>query len=196
MDYLTQVSNYLEQEKTLLQAIDMHQISDVISILENARLNGKRIFVMGNGGSASTASHFCCDLNKCVCPNSPSKFKFICLNDNIPTMLAYANDFSFDEIFVSQLENLYETGDVICGISTSGNSANVVRALQWGKMQSATTIAITGFDGGMCSSNADYVINIPCNNMQMVEDCHLIINHCIVSALNKTYNNELHPSHN
>lgn len=182
MKYLDHISKYIEQERDLLGSIDTCQIRDAIKIIEKARVDGKHIFVMGNGGSSTTASHFCCDFNNAVHKNVHPKFKFICLNDNIPTMLAYANDMSFDDIFVLQLKNLLEQGDVIIGISSRGNSTNVVRALQWGKQNGAITIALTGFDGGLCREIADCEINIPSNNIQHVEDLHIMLNHCMLSA--------------
>jgi D-sedoheptulose 7-phosphate isomerase len=182
MDILAQISDYFECEKDLLMKVDQHQISNVIRVLEQARIDNRRIFVMGNGGSAATASHFCCDFNRQT-KKSGMGFKVICLNDNIPSMLAYANDLSFDDMFTQALSTLYEPGDVILGISTSGNSPNVINALRWGKMNGAITIALTGYNGGMCRNLVDYEINVPNDHVKKIEDIHLMINHCMSTIL-------------
>ena len=137
---------------------------------------------MGNGGSAATASHWVCDFNKgcSINPNnnnSSKRFKMICLNDNIATMLAYANDTSYDDIFVEQLRNYFSPGDVVIGISGSGNSNNVLKAINYTNENGGITIGLCGFNGGMLYSIAHVPILANIHDMQKVEDVHTIITH-------------------
>lgn len=122
-------SDYIEQLKKVLDGFPHDQFEKLIEVLLESYENGRRIFVMGNGGSTSTASHLACDINKGCCLDRDKKFKMICLNDNIATVLAYVNDLSYEDIFVEQLKNFFDRGDVMIGISGSGNSANVLRAI-------------------------------------------------------------------
>ena len=138
---------------------------------------------MGNGGSGATASHFVCDFNKGISEKLDSKYRFICLNDNIPTMLAYANDVSYNSIFVEQLKNLATEGDLVIGISGSGNSNNVISAIEYANAQGCKTFGLVGYDGGMLKKIAQNCIHIKINNMQIVEDIHMIIDHLLYSVL-------------
>ena len=131
MDYTNQISNYFERVKNTLDLVDQEALSQVMNLLEQARLDGRQVFIMGNGGSAATASHFCCDFNKGISIHKDKRYRMICLNDNIPTMMAYANDNGYQDIFVGPLQNFYQAGDIVIGISGSGNSANVVKAMEW-----------------------------------------------------------------
>src|SRR6185503_18773626 len=135
----------------LHQAIDLlpHSlIAEVIDILERARLQGRQVFIMGNGGSASTASHFVCDLAKNTRRDGLPHYRVIGLTDNMAIFSAYANDEGYESVFAKQLENLISPGDIVIGISASGNSQNVLNALQFAKERGTRTIAFTGFDGG------------------------------------------------
>ena len=148
MDYIQKLRGYIDQEMQILQELDLEAINKVMNVLEKARLSGKRIFICGNGGSAATASHFCCDFNKGISEKQEKKYNFECLNDNIPTMMAVANDTSYDEIFRVPLKNKMRSGDIFIGISGSGNSKNVVNAMEYAKSIRGTTIAIVGYSGG------------------------------------------------
>ena len=154
-----------------------------MNILENARIEGKKIFICGNGGSAATASHFCCDFNKGVSENQDKKYNFECLSDNIPTMMAVANDISYDEVFRFPLRNKMKTGDVLIGISGSGNSRNVVNAIEYANENGGKTIAIVGYDGGKMKKIADQCIHVNINNMQIAEDIHMILDHLMMYVL-------------
>lgn len=182
-DYTQDISEYFEREKQVIDAINKQQLSQVMNLLEQAREEGRQIFIMGNGGSAATASHYVCDFNKGVSIHKNKRYRFICLNDNVPTMMAYANDISYGDVFVEPLQNFYNEGDVVVGISGSGNSENVVRALDWAKKHNAITIAITGYDGGKLHRIADYGVNIPVNDMQITEDLHMMLDHCMMKIL-------------
>lgn len=141
---------------------------------------------MGNGGSASTASHFACNFNKELSFNKTNRFKMICLNDNIPTLLAYANDISYDVIFVEQLKNFLKKNDVVIGISGSGNSKNVINAIDFANSVGSITVGLTGFNGGNLKKLAKYSVNTNLNDMQITEDIHLSLCHIACSALDET----------
>jgi D-sedoheptulose 7-phosphate isomerase len=178
--------DYLEQLKGLLDIFPHDQFEKVGRALISAYDNEKHVFIMGNGGSGSTASHFACDINKGCCFNVEKKFKVICLNDNVPTMLAYANDLSYDKVFIEQLKNFLQPGDVVIGISGSGNSLNVLTAISYAKEKGAKTIGLTGFDGGRLAQIADIPMIANINDMQKVEDVHMIIVHMLMQYLCKT----------
>lgn len=182
-DYISQISEYFAREKQVLDAINKEDLSTVMNLLEQARMDGRQVFVMGNGGSAATASHYCCDFNKGISFGKDKRYKMICLSDNVPTMMAISNDISYADIFVEPLQNFYNEGDVVLGISGSGNSENVVRALQWAKEHGAVTIAFTGYSGGKCLQIADYHVHIPVDDMQITEDLHMVLDHCMMKIL-------------
>lgn len=182
-DYTEQIDNYLDMEKKVLENLPKEDICRVMNVLETARLNKKRIFICGNGGSASTAAHYECDFNKGVSYNQKVKYNFECLNDNVPMMMAIANDISYDDIFVIPLQNKLNQGDVVIGISGSGNSKNVVKALDYANKTGAETIAICGYGGGKIKELAKYNIHVNINNMQIVEDIHLMLDHLMMYIL-------------
>ncbi|MBQ7192654.1 MAG: SIS domain-containing protein [Paludibacteraceae bacterium] len=182
-DYTQDITTYLEKEKSVIDLIDKQAINTVMNVLEKAREEGRQVFVMGNGGSAATASHYVCDFNKGISYGKYQRYRFICLNDNVPTLMAYANDISYNDIFIEQLKNFYRSGDVVLGISGSGNSENVVRAMLWAKDNNATTIAFTGYDGGKLHQIAEYKVNIPVHDMQITEDLHMMLDHCMMKIL-------------
>lgn len=177
--------NYFKEMKRIFDELPLEKLEKVIEVLCGTHENESQIFIMGNGGSGSTASHFACDVNKGVSYGLKKRFRVISLNDNIPTILAYANDKSYDDIFVEQLANFLKPGDAVIGISGSGNSANVIKALQYANENLATSIAFTGFDGGKLSEAASISIIVPAHDMQKVEDLHLILVHMIMQSLHK-----------
>ena len=172
--------DYLEELKGLLDAFPHDRFEDVASAILSAYDDEKQIFIMGNGGSGSTASHFACDINKGCCFNAKKKFKVLCLNDNIPTMMAYANDLSYEKVFVEQLKNFLKPGDIVIGISGSGNSENVIQAVSYAKENQAKTVGLTGFDGGRLAQLVDIPLIASINDMQKVEDVHIIVVHMIM----------------
>ena len=174
---------YLEQLKTTIAAFPQEQYAAVLAALLKAHAENANLFLMGNGGSAATASHMACDLSKGVSFGLARRFKVLCLNDNIPTMLAYANDLSYQDVFAQQLANFVQPGDVVLGISGSGNSENVLRAVALGKQAGALTIGFTGYDGGKLHAQADIGLNIAVNDMQIAEDLHLVIGHMLMRDL-------------
>lgn len=182
-DYKDDIRRYIEMEKQVLDTLSAEEINNVMNVLENGRLMGKRIFICGNGGSASTASHFECDFNKGISYEQEIKYDIECLSDNVPMMMAIANDIGYDDIFLVPLKNKLKAGDIVIGISGSGNSENVVRAFAYANETGAETIAFTGYDGGRLKAMAKHNIHAAVNNMQITEDIHLVLNHMMMYIL-------------
>ena len=184
-EYKDKIIKYIELEKKVLDSLSIEDIDAVMNVLEDARLTGKRIFICGNGGSASTASHFGCDFNKGISYEQEIKYDIECLSDNVPMMMAIANDISYDDIFVVPLRNKMKCGDIVIGISGSGNSENVLKAFRYANEKGAKTIAFTGYNGGELKRIAKYNIHVAINNMQIVEDVHLVLNHMMMYILSE-----------
>lgn len=178
-EYLLEIKKILDLiESDLIEKIDV-----IATIFFKAREMGKTIFIMGNGGSASTASHFVGDLSKGTIVEGFPRFKVIALTDNIPNMLAWANDNGYENIFVEQLKNLMETGDIVIGISGSGNSPNVIKAIEYANKNGGITIGLSGYSGGELLKCAHENIHVPSCYMQRVEDIHLLIEHLLTSLI-------------
>ena len=177
------ISNYVEEVRTTLTKLPMDKIEQIIKILQDARLSKRRIYIFGNGGSAAIASHFASDLNKGAIADKQPRFKAFALTDNFPVISAWANDTSYSNIFVQQLENHLEPKDVVIGISASGSSENVTKAMEFANHKGATTLAFTGFDGGKIKDIAQFCIVVPNNSMEQVEDIHALLEHVITICL-------------
>ena len=184
------VTNYISSVVELIQNLPVNQIETIIDTLHKARLEGKQIFIMGNGGSASTASHFVCDIAKNTRKEGWPHFKAIGLTDNMAIFSAYANDEGYENVFSQQLANLINPGDIVIGISASGNSPNVLNAMQVAEINQAIRIGFTGFKGGKLGSMVDLHINIPSEKYGQVEDLHLMLEHIIVNNLQDRVNLE------
>ncbi|HEX4749977.1 MAG TPA: SIS domain-containing protein [Bryobacteraceae bacterium] len=169
--------NYKSQLVTALETVDLEAVNRGIEILEAARNANRHVFVCGNGGSASTASHFVTDMVKGASYNRSTRFRIMALTDSLPTITAYSNDVGYDCIFTEQLKNFAERGDVFIGISGSGNSPNVIRAMEYAKQIGCKTIALTGRDGGKLGPMADLEIRVAESHMGRIEDGHLIVCH-------------------
>lgn len=180
---ITFVDEYFLKLRTCLDKINKKEIEKFIEILLWARDNNKTIFVMGNGGSASTASHFCCELNKGASYNKNKKFKVICLNDSVSTILAYANDVKFEDIFVEQLKNFVKKDDVVIGFSSSGNSKNILKSIEYANEVGAITVGLTGRDGGELKNISKYSVNPSYDDLQVSEDIHMIVVHIVYQYL-------------
>ena len=177
------IREYLTSLTETLFLVSIVSIEEVIDLLSKARALGRKIFICGNGGSASTASHFTCDLGKGTTGNGSRPFKVIPLTDSVPFITAWANDSDYSQIFSMQLEPLIEERDIVIGISASGNSPNVLRAIETANLHGAITIGITGFDGGLLKKLASHSLHVGSFNMQQVEDTHMILAHLVSSAL-------------
>ena len=159
------------------------EIEKIFNILKNARDSGNHVFVMGNGGSASTASHFVADLLKTSITNENKRFKAISLSDNIPVLLAWSNDESYETVFSNQLENFVEKDDVVIGISGSGNSKNVLNAIQLANEKHATTIGLNGKSGGKLSEIVKINLTVKSDDMLTIETIHLLICHLLTTMI-------------
>lgn len=180
------VESYFAELKNTIDMLDDAPIYTAVEALHSARLNEKQIFVMGNGGSASTATHFVCDLNKNTRTDKLPHFRLIGLTDNMAILAAYANDEGYENVFVKQLANFIRPGDVVVGISASGNSENVLRAIQFANETGEnTTIGLTGFSAGKLGPMAQIHMHVPSDNIEQVEDIHLVLAHLMTTALKK-----------
>lgn len=162
-----------------IETVDLEKVSRAIEILAQARAEERHIFVCGNGGSAATASHFACDLVKGASFNQPRRFRIMALTDSLPTLTAYSNDVGYESVFVEQLKNFAQPGDVVLAISGSGNSPNVLRALEYGNSIGCRTIALTGRNGGLLGPLAQLNIQVSNPHMGRIEDVHMIVTHMI-----------------
>ncbi len=162
---------------TALDTIDLNSVSRAIELLVEARDANRHVFVCGNGGSASTASHFVTDMVKGASYGRDARFRIMALTDSLPTITAYANDVSYDCVFAEQLKNFAQRGDVLIGISGSGNSPNVVGAIEYANSIDCRTIALTGRDGGKAGAAAQLEIRARDQHMGRIEDAHLIVCH-------------------
>jgi len=170
---------YLADLKTSIDRLPLDKLEEIVELLRGACQNGERIYVMGNGGSAATASHFVCDFAKGCNVKGKKKFKVISLTDNVPMLTALGNDISYDDIFTGQLEPLLEKDDLVIAFTGSGNSKNILKAVEYANSVGAVTIALTGFDGGKVKGLAKTCLVVPSDNMERIEDLHLIIEHLI-----------------
>jgi D-sedoheptulose 7-phosphate isomerase len=174
--------------------LPFQQVDDVLEVLFGAYDKQHTVFVFGNGGSAALASHFACDLGKGTVNGSAKRFKVMALTDNVPLMTAWANDSHYENVFSEQLANFAAPSDIVFAISGSGNSPNILKALQVAKEAGLTTIGLTGFSGGRMLALCDACIVVPCDNMQVIEDLHLCVAHslftCIRDRINHTKSQE------
>lgn len=183
IDYTKEVKEYIELEKEVLDKLDVNEISRALNALVETQKNGNTVYVFGNGGSASTASHMVNDFNKGLSEHLEKKFNFQCLSDNVSTMMAIANDLSYDDIFYFQLFGHLKKGDVILALSGSGNSKNVIKAVEYAKENGNTVIGLTGYNGGKLKELSDISLHVPVNSMQVTEDIHMVFDHLMMSVL-------------
>ena len=194
MDKTSQyISDYVDLEMRTLERFDKQAAAEVLDAILRAYEAEGTIYVCGNGGSASTASHMANDFNKGISEYVQKKFRFYSLTDNVATMLSIANDISYDEMFRFQLQGRLRKEDLVIGISGSGNSMNVVNALTYAREQGVQTVAVCGYSGGKIKEIADVAFHVDINNMQIVEDVHLILNHLLMNVLQRLWNI---PGHN
>lgn len=177
------VANYLSSLTALSARLNQASIDAGIGLIRSKSEEGKKIITCGNGGSAYTASHYITDWNKMVNLATGMKFRGLSLCDNLGLITAFANDLSYEEIFVGQLKAILDPGDLVIGISGSGNSPNVIAAIEFARSAGATTLAIVGYDGGRMIKVAEHNIHIPSFDMQLCEDFHLMFGHWVMKAL-------------
>lgn len=182
MNYIKDIQEYLALEAKILAQLDVKQIDAALNLLDETRQRKGRIYICGNGGSAATASHFQNDFNKGVSEYIEVPFRFHCLNDNVATLMAIANDIGYAEVFRFQLRGVMEPGDILVAISGSGNSKNVLNAVEYAKAQGCQVIGVTGFTGGRLKELCDVSLHAPVMSMQVTEDIHMIFDHLMMSV--------------
>jgi D-sedoheptulose 7-phosphate isomerase len=177
------VRDYFAELERLIDCVDEARVDRLVDLLQGAWASGRRVILMGNGGSAATASHIVNDLQKCIGLDSGRPLKAMCLSDNTALVLAWGNDTEFANIYTPQVECWVEPGDLVIGISGSGNSPNVVRAVQRANELGATTFGLAGYDGGALARTAQECLTVETRNMQQIEDVHMAVLHVAFSAL-------------
>jgi D-sedoheptulose 7-phosphate isomerase len=171
--------DYFTRLKETIDKIDIQSLEQAVDILLKVREEGKTTYIFGNGGSASNASHIAGDFLKGISYGLDKRFRVHCLNDNMAATTAITNDLTYDEVFVEQLMTFLNPGDVVIGISGSGNSTNVLKAMKWAKEHGAHTIGVTGYKGGKLIELVDLALLAPVNDMEITEDLHIIFFHAI-----------------
>lgn len=177
------INAYFQNVHETLQSLDRDSVAGFVQELLNVRRRGGTVYAFGNGGSGGTASHFCGDLLKGVSHGLSVRFKAVCLNDNSPAVLAIANDLCYEDIFIEQLKNFLHPNDLVIGISGSGNSENVIRAMDYARARGARTIGMCGFDGGRLKGIVDTSVHVPLHDMEISEDLHMCVLHCVKMTL-------------
>jgi D-sedoheptulose 7-phosphate isomerase len=176
---MTFPEQYLARVHEAIGSLDVSQIGQAIAWFRDAREAGRHIFVCGNGGSAATASHFVTDVLKGASYNRPRRFRITALTESLPTLSAYANDVCYDCVFAEQLKNFATPGDLVMGISSSGNSPNVIRAIEYANSIGCRTVALTGRDGGKLGPLAQLNIQVRERHTGRIEDAHMVVCHII-----------------
>ncbi|WP_163407801.1 D-sedoheptulose-7-phosphate isomerase [Flavobacterium ajazii] len=177
------IKNYFDSHVSLFEKMDISEINEAIELLKSKYITGNKIITCGNGGSAYTASHYITDWNKMVNIATGNKFNGVSLCDNIGLITAFGNDMNYDEIFSGQLKSIMQSDDLLIVVSGSGNSPNVIKALEYANSIGAETLAIVGYDGGKAKEIAKKCIWIPSYDMQLCEDIHLMFGHMVMKEL-------------
>ena len=183
MEAVSYVNTYLEELKTVIDALPRDVIAQIYAKLEECQISGQTLFVMGNGGSAATASHMVCDMGKNTRGTQKPRLRVIGLADNMAGFSAYANDEGYDRVFAEQIISLGRTGDVVVAISGSGNSSNVLEGVKIAREKGMFTIGFTGYAGGKLKGAVDLPLVVPVNDMEQIEDVHMILDHVLTGLL-------------
>jgi D-sedoheptulose 7-phosphate isomerase len=187
MDWTTGIRAYFDREIETINRLSLEEINAAMNALTDARNRGATIWTMGNGGSAATASHFVCDFSKGLSQAlGGRKYDLRCLSDNIPIVTAIANDIGYEDVFLYQIHGLIRPDDLLIAISGSGNSPNVIKAVEYAKQIGAKVIGLTGYDGGKLRALADYPLHVPQDDMQITEDIHMMFDHLMMKVLGST----------
>lgn len=177
------IERYLKEVAEMVVALPKEGVWQVVRAVQEARDQSRQVFLLGNGGSAALASHMACDLSKTSITPGAKRIRAIALTDNVPLMTAWANDASYEDVFSEQLANLLQPGDLVIAISGSGNSPNVLKAVEAAKAAGARTVGFTGRPGGRLKNIVDISIVVPSRRIEQAEDGHLILDHAISVAL-------------
>lgn len=191
VNYKKAMEAYIEKEIVVLKKLDLDELNLAMEAITDAFHRDAKIYTMGNGGSAATASHMVCDFNKGVSSVVGKKFRLQCLNDNVPSVMAIANDMSYDEVFSYQLQGVLEPGDLLVAISGSGNSKNIIKAVEYAKTTGCKVVGITGYSGGKLMQMADYKMHVAVDDMQIVEDIHMIFDHMMMRVFRDNLKNKI-----
>lgn len=183
--YQNEIREYLDLEIKTLQSLDIDKIDEAMQLIRETYEKEGTIYIFGNGGSSATASHYQNDFNKGISEYVEKKFRFACLNDNMATVMAIANDIGFEEVFRFQLKNKLQPNDIVIAISGSGNSKNVLNAVEYAISCGNKIIGMTGFDGGKLADVSDVSLHVPIHSMQVTEDVHMIFDHMIMGIFYK-----------
>lgn len=183
MDACARIETYMNDLKTLVAAVDPKQTAVIVEAMLKAWREGRRLLLMGNGGSGATVSHIVADLQKCMQLETGRPIKALCLSDCTPLLTAWANDTAWHNVFAPQVECWAEAGDVVIGVSGSGNSKNVLDGIAAANRADAITFGLAGYDGGKLKELAKHCIVVPSYSMQMVEDIHMAMLHAIFRAV-------------
>lgn len=178
------IKSYFDREIEAIKKLNLDDINAAVQAIWAAYEREATIYIFGNGGSAATASHYASDFNKGISEKKEKKFNFVCLNDNYAMLMAVANDISYDEVFRFPLINKLKPTDLVIGISGSGNSKNVIRAVEYAKEIGAPVVGITGYHGGKLKELADYHMDVMVDDMQISEDLHMVFDHMMYFVMN------------
>ncbi len=182
-EYTGSASTYLTKLSSALEALDRDEIDAAVAVIAKAWIDGRQIITLGNGGSSMTALHFITDWNKSIFLRSGRPFRGRTLVDNVGLFMAYANDISFADLFAEQLKNILIPGDLVIAISGSGNSENVIRAVDYANLNGAVTLGLCGYSGGRLKDIAQHKVWAAVNDMQLCEDAHAIFGHIVMQKL-------------
>jgi D-sedoheptulose 7-phosphate isomerase len=179
------VKDYLDRVCREIQALDPAQVEGLSNLIEDAYHAGRFVFIIGNGGSGANASHLCEDLAKCTLRDfeNQKRLRVLSLTDNTPWVMAVANDLHYDRIFLEQLKNLSSPGDVLLAISGSGNSPNILKAVEWGNANGLHTLGITGYAGGKLKGLAKHNLHVGVDDMGIVESLHQVVFHWVIDDI-------------
>lgn len=173
------LENYRSELSGLLQSLNLEQVGRFIEILKRARDEDRQIFVFGNGGSAATASHFAVDMVKGASLACQKRFRIMALTDQVPTITAYANDMGYEVVFEEHLRNFARSGDIVLAISSSGNSPNVLRAVEYANSIECVSLGLCGFEGGKLAALCHHSLTVPSTHVGRIEDLHMLTCHLI-----------------
>jgi D-sedoheptulose 7-phosphate isomerase len=176
---------YLTELTRLIEGLRDEEIEDLIEALDDAYRNDRQVLIFGNGGSAATASHLACDLQKGIGGEAPKRFKAMAVTDSVSIMTAWANDTEYSRVFSEQIATWVNPGDLVIAISASGNSPNVIRAVELANEKGALTYGLAGFKGGRLAQVARKSIVVPSDNMQQIEDLHVVLAHLVFTCVKK-----------
>lgn len=183
IDFKDNINNYFSKVIEVIDNLNRNELNEAMNAFMKAYENEGTIYICGNGGSAATASHFVCDFNKGISEPYKKKFNLVCLSDNTPTITAIANDIGYDEIFSFQLKERLKKEDLLVAISGSGNSKNIIKAVEYAKECGTKIVGITGYNGGKLKDISDYKMHVNIDDMQISEDIHMMFDHMMMRVI-------------